>query len=171
MGRCGICTPQVWDTIRPEDFAATIDINVTGVWNTVMATAHHVIAAGGGSIILISSYAGKKIQPFMVHYSTSKHALVGMTRAFAAELGPKNVRVNSVHPGGVATPMGGGDMVSTLEEVGRSNPPLNLMGTTFLEQAYAEPEEVSGVVAFLASDESRFITAEHISIDGGAQYY
>ena len=107
----------------------------------------------------------------MVHYTTSKHALVGMTRAFAAELGPKNVRVNSIHPGGVATPMGGGDMVSTLEKVGESNPPLNLMGSTFLEQTWAEPEEISNVVAFLASDESTFITAEHISIDGGSQYF
>ncbi|MCT1433158.1 SDR family oxidoreductase [Dietzia maris] len=87
------------------------------------------------------------------------------------ELGPKNVRVNSIHPGGVATPMGGGDMVSTLEAVGESNPPLNLMGTTFLEQTWAEPEDISNVVAFLASDESTFITAEHISIDGGSQYF
>ena len=87
------------------------------------------------------------------------------------ELGPKNVRVNSIHPGGVATPMGGGDMVSTLEAVGESNPPLNLMGTTFLEQTWAEPEEISNVVAFLASDESTFITVEHISIDGGSQYF
>ncbi|EYT57148.1 3-ketoacyl-ACP reductase [Dietzia sp. UCD-THP] len=167
----GICIPQVWDEITPEDFGATLDINTTGVWNTVMATAHHLIAAGGGSIIRTSSYAGKKIQPFMVHYTTSKHALVGMTRAFAAELGPKNIRINSVHPGGVATPMGGGDMVSRLERVGESNPPLNLMATTFLEQTWAEPEEISNVVAFLASDESKFITAEHISIDGGSQYF
>lgn len=62
-------------------------------------------------------------------------------------------------------------MVSTLEKVGESNPPLNLMGSTFLEQTYAEPEEISGVVAFLASDESKFISAEHISIDGGSQYF
>ena len=167
VANAGICIPQVWDTITPADFGATLDINTTGVWNTVMATAHHVIAAGGGSIVLISSYAGKKMQPFMVHYTTSKHALVGMTRAFAAELGPRSVRVNSIHPGGVATPMGGGDMVSQLEKVGESNPPLNLMGTTFLEQTWAEPEEISNVVAFLASDESKFITGVCLPVDGG----
>lgn len=171
VANAGICMPQVWDSITPQDFADTMDINVTGVWNTVMATAQHVIDAGGGSIILTSSYAGKKIQPFMIHYTTSKHAVVGMTRAFAAELGPRNVRVNSIHPGGVATPMGGGGMMDQLEKVGATNPPLNLMGTTFLEQAYAEPEEISNVVAFLASDESKFISAEHISIDGGSQYF
>lgn len=167
----GICIPETWDAVTPETFGLTMDINTTGVWNTVMATAHHVIAAGGGSIILTSSYAGKKMQPFMVHYTASKHAVVGLTRAFAAELGPKNVRVNSVHPGGVATPMGGGDMVAQLEKVAESNPPLNLMGTTFTEQTWAEPEEISNVVAFLASDEAKFISAEHIGIDGGAQYY
>ncbi|HJC60480.1 MAG TPA: mycofactocin-coupled SDR family oxidoreductase [Candidatus Dietzia intestinigallinarum] len=171
VANAGICIPQIWDTITPETFGTTMDINVTGVWNTVMATARHVIDTGGGSIVLISSYAGKKVQPFMVHYTTSKHAVVGMTRAFGAELGPRNVRVNSIHPGGVATPMGGGDMVSTLEKVGESNPPLNLMGSTFLEQTYAEPEEISAVVAFLASDESKFMTAEHISVDGGSQYF
>ena len=144
---------------------------MTGVWNTVMATEQHVIDASGGSIILISSYAGKKIQPFMFHYTTSKHAVVGMTRAFAAELGPKNVRVNSIHPGAVATPMGGGDMVSTLEKVGETNPPLNQIGTSFLEADYCEPEEISNLVAFLASDESTFMTAEHLSVDGGAQYF
>lgn len=171
VANAGICIPQVWDTITPETFSTTLDINTTGVWNTVMATAHHLIDAGGGSIVVISSYAGKKMQPFMVHYTTSKHALVGMTRAFAAELGPRSIRVNSIHPGGVATPMGGGDMVSRLEAVGETNPPLNLMGTTFLEQTWAEPEEISNVVAFLASDESKFITAEHISVDGGSQYF
>ena len=62
-------------------------------------------------------------------------------------------------------------MVGQLEKVGESNPPLNLMGSTFLEQTYAEPEEISNVVAFLASGESAFITAEHISVDGGSQYF
>lgn len=171
VANAGICIPQVWDTITPETFGATLDINTTGMWNTVMATAHHVIDSGGGSIILTSSYAGRKMQPFMVHYTTSKHAVVGMTRAFAAELGKHKVRVNSIHPGGVATPMGGGDMVGQLEKVGGSNPPLNLMGSTFLEETYAEPEEISNAVAFLASDESKFITAEQLSIDGGSQHF
>lgn len=167
----GICTPQTWDEISPSDWEATMSTNVTGVWNTVMATAPHLVRAQAGSIIITSSYAGKKVQPFMVHYTTSKHALVGMTRALAAELGRYNIRVNSVHPGGVATPMGSGNMVDAITHAGNSNPKLNAMGTTFTEQTYAEPEEISNVVAFLASDESRFITSEHISMDGGAQYF
>lgn len=171
VANAGICIPEVWDTITPETFRTTLDINTTGVWNTVMSGAQHVIDSGGGSIVIISSYAGKKIQPFMVHYTTSKHALVGMTRAFAAELGRHGVRVNSVHPGGVATPMGGGEMVARLDEVAASNPPLTAMGTWFLEKGWADPEEISNVVTFLASDESRLITAEHVSVDGGSQYF
>ncbi|GED97770.1 mycofactocin-coupled SDR family oxidoreductase [Gordonia crocea] len=171
VANAGICIPVIWDQTTPELFDDVIGTNVRGVWNTVMASAHHIIDAGGGSIILISSYAGKKVQPFMVPYTTSKHAVTGMTRAFAAELGQYNVRVNSVHPGGVATPMGGGDMVAALERTGASNPKLNAMGTTFTDLPYTEPEVVANVVAFLASDESTFMTAEHISVDGGAQYF
>ena len=77
-----------------------MDVNVTGTWNTVMAGAQKIIDGGrGGSIILISSAAGVKLQPFMIHYTASKHAVTGMARAFAAELGRHSIRVNSVHPG------------------------------------------------------------------------
>ena len=105
VANAGICIPATWDETSPQVFKDTIDINVTGVWNTVMASAPHLVAGGnGGAIVLTSSYAGKKMQPFMIHYTTSKHAIIGMTRAFAAELGKHRIRVNPVHPGGVATP-------------------------------------------------------------------
>nr|WP_223205653.1 mycofactocin-coupled SDR family oxidoreductase [Gordonia jinghuaiqii] len=171
VANAGICIPQTWDEVTPRSFADTIDINVIGVWNTVTASAQHLIARGGGSVILTSSLAGKKLQPFMVHYTTSKHALVGMSRAFAAELGQHNIRVNTVHPGAVITPMGSGQMVARIEQTNRANPRLAGMGMTFLNQFAAEAEEVANVVAFLASDESAFITAEEISIDGGAQHF
>ena len=168
----GICIPATWDETLPQVFQDTLDINVTGVWNTVMASAPHIVAGGnGGSIVLTSSYAGKKMQPFMIHYTTSKHALVGMTRGFAAELGKHGIRVNSIHPGGVATPMGSGDMIGAIERTNASNPKLAVMGTTFIDPGYAEADQIADAVAFLASDEARFITAEHLSIDGGAQYF
>ncbi|MDT7702972.1 MAG: hypothetical protein QOJ30_5297, partial [Pseudonocardiales bacterium] len=89
--------------MTPEIFEATTSTNVTGVWNTVMAGAPHLVQAGGGSIILISSAAGLKVQPFMVPYTASKWAVRGMAKAFAAELAKHSIRVNSVHPTGVAT--------------------------------------------------------------------
>jgi SDR family mycofactocin-dependent oxidoreductase len=171
VANAGICIPATWDETTPEMFQTTMDINVVGVWNTVMATASHLIAAGGGSIILTSSYAGKKMQPFMVHYTASKHAVTGMTRAFAAELGKHSIRVNSVHPGAVNTPMGSGDMIEAITRTNATNPALAAMGTPFLPVYAAEAEDIANAVAFLASDDARLITAEHLSIDAGAQHF
>lgn len=171
VANAGICIPTSWDKATPEIFRDHMDINVTGVWNTVMAAAPHLIERGGGSIAITSSYAGKKVQPFMVHYTTSKHALVGMTRAFAAELGKHWIRVNSIHPGGVNTPMGSGDMQGALQRASEENPTLMNMGTPFVPRWAAEPEEIASVAAFLAGDEAKYITAEHISVDGGMQYF
>lgn len=92
-----------------------IDINVTGTWNNVMAGAQTIIDGGrGGSIVLIGSAAGIKLQPFMIHYTASKNAVTGMARAFAAELGKHSIRVNSVHPGPVVTPMGSEDIAAAV---------------------------------------------------------
>ncbi|MCF8607977.1 mycofactocin-coupled SDR family oxidoreductase [Gordonia sp. HY442] len=171
VANAGICIPATWDESTPKIFQDTLDINVTGTWNTVMATAPHLIDTGRGSIILISSYAGKKMQPFMVHYTTSKHAITGMTRAFAAELGAHDIRVNSVHPGAVDSPMGSGQMQSRIAETNEANARLAPMGTPFLNEYAASTDQVADAVAFLASEDASFITAEHLSVDGGAQYF
>jgi SDR family mycofactocin-dependent oxidoreductase len=172
VANAGICVPAPWNEISPDSFRDVIDTNVTGTWNTVMAGAQHIIdGERGGSIILISSYAGVKIQPFMVHYTASKHAVTGMARAFAAELGRHNIRVNSVHPGPVNTPMGGGDMVAALFAAMESNPALTNMGTPFLPTWAAEPEDIADAVCWLASDESRMVTGTRISVDQGMAQY
>ena len=119
VANAGFCVPKAWDQVTPQIFDDTISTNVTGTWNTVMAGAPHLVAAGGGSVILISSAAGLKVQPFMVPYTTSKFAVRGMAKAFAAELGKHNIRVNSVHPTGVNTPMGSGSMQA---ELGQPSP-------------------------------------------------
>jgi SDR family mycofactocin-dependent oxidoreductase len=172
VANAGICIPAPWNQITPESFRDIIDVNVTGTWNTVMAGAQEIIDGGrGGSIILISSYAGAKVQPYMVHYTASKHAVTGMARAFAAELGKHEIRVNSVHPGPVNTPMGGGDMIATLFSAIETNPTLSNMGTPFLPQWACEPEDVAAAVCWLASDESRFVTATMLSVDQGMAQY
>ena len=111
------------------------------------------------------------MQPFMVHYTTSKHAVTGMARAFAAELGQHDIRVNSIHPGAVNTPMGSGSMRERIAQTAESNPRLGGMTMPFLNQYMAEADEISNMVAFLASDESTFVTAQSLAIDGGAQYF
>jgi SDR family mycofactocin-dependent oxidoreductase len=172
VANAGVSAAQVWNEITPETFRDVMDINSTGTWNTVMAGAQKIIDGGrGGSIILISSAAGIKLQPFMVHYTASKHAVVGLAKAFAAELGKYSIRVNSVHPGPVNSDMGSGGMIAAIGRAVETNPQLQNMMTPFLPDWMAEPEDVANTVLWLASDESRFITAAQIPVDQGSTSY
>jgi NAD(P)-dependent dehydrogenase (short-subunit alcohol dehydrogenase family) len=171
VANAGICSPAPWDQITAEAFRDTIDTNVTGTWNTVMASADHIIDGGrGGSIILIGSAAGIKMEPFMVHYVVSKHAVTGMARAFAAELGRHSIRVNSVHPGAVATPMGSGQMRDAIRSAGDTYPYLRGLNRPLLPEGTAQPEDIADAVAWLASDQSRFVTGTQVSVDMGISY-
>ncbi|MDH6197055.1 SDR family mycofactocin-dependent oxidoreductase [Mycobacterium frederiksbergense] len=172
IANAGITVPEAWNETTPESFRDVIDINLTGTWNTVMAGAQHIIDGGrGGSIILISSAAGIKMQPFMVHYTASKHGVTGLARAFAAELGKHRIRVNSLHPGAVNTPMGTGDMMAALNRANETNPGLMQMVTPFLPDFIAEPEDIADAACWLASDESRFVTASRVAVDLGATQF
>jgi len=174
VANAGISAPSAWNEITQEAFRDVMDVNVTGTWNTVMAGAQHIIDGGvGGSIILIGSAAGIKLQPFMIHYTASKHAVTGMARAFAAELGKHSVRVNSVHPGPVVTEMGSEEMVSAIARAAEAdgNHILMKMLTPFLPNWVAEPEDIAATVCWLASDEAKLITAQEISVDQGSTRY
>jgi SDR family mycofactocin-dependent oxidoreductase len=167
VANAGICVPKPWDQVTPQIYEDTISTNITGTWNTVMAGAPHLVKAGGGSVILISSAAGLKVQPFMVPYTTSKFAVRGMAKAFAAELGQHHIRVNSVHPTGVNTPMGSGNMQA---EIGAAIAGYDRLGAMFINMLpveSTEAEDVADTVLFLASDESKFITAHEIAPDAG----
>ena len=104
----GICTIQTWDEVTPQVWQDTLDTNLTGVWNTMVVSVPHLIAAGGGSIICTSSTAGIKGLPFLAPYVAAKHGVVGIARTMANELARHSIRVNTVHPTGVDTPMGNG---------------------------------------------------------------
>ena len=171
VANAGICIPRSWHRVTPEIFRDTLDVNVAGVWNTIMVGAPHLVAAGGGSVIVISSAAGLKVQPFMVPYTTSKWAVRGMAKAFAAELAQHSIRVNSVHPTGVATGMGGAAMQAALGQAMAENPHPSAMFTNMLPVAITAPEDIADAVLFLASDESRYITAHEIAPDAGVTEY
>jgi NAD(P)-dependent dehydrogenase (short-subunit alcohol dehydrogenase family) len=137
----------------------------------VMAGAQKIIDGGtGGSIILIGSAAGIKLQPFMIHYTASKHAVTGMARAFAAELGKHSIRVNSVHPGPVFTPMGSEEMIAAVAKAAEADGNQKLMNmlTPFLPSWVAQPEDIADLVCWLASEESKLVTAQEISVDQGS---
>ncbi|WP_068178611.1 mycofactocin-coupled SDR family oxidoreductase [Mycobacterium sp. UM_CSW] len=169
VANAGICCPAAWDQASPSDFQDTVNINLVGTWNTVMAGAKHIIAGGrGGSIILIGSVAGLKVEPFMVAYTASKHGVTGLARSFAVELGRYDIRVNSLHPGSVATPMGSGRMIEAMQQAAESYPhPQYGFSKQLLPNAVTMPDDVANAVAWLASDESRFVTAAAISVDVG----
>jgi SDR family mycofactocin-dependent oxidoreductase len=161
----GICTVQSWDEVTPAVWQDTIDTNLTGVWNTMVVAAPHLIAAGGGSIICTSSTAGIKGLPFLAPYVAAKHGVVGIARTMANELGRHNIRVNTVHPAGVDTPMVAGlRRFDTL--IGRDQ---NL-GPIFMNSLPVESvdaRDISNAVLFLASDESRYVTGLEFTVDAG----
>jgi SDR family mycofactocin-dependent oxidoreductase len=166
VANAGICTMQSWDEITPAMWDQTIGINLTGTWNTCAASIPHLIAAGGGSVVLISSVAGLKGQPLLLPYVAAKHGVVGIMRGLANELARYQIRVNTVHPTGVNTVMTGdfGDGMArvqadfTIGSIFMNSLPVELI----------EPDDVSNAVVFLASDDARYITGLTMTVDAGA---
>jgi SDR family mycofactocin-dependent oxidoreductase len=169
IANAGVGRLSSWDNVTAAVWQQTIDINLTGSWNTVMATAPHVIEAGGGSIILTSSAAGLKSMPFMIPYVASKFGVTGLAKAFAQELSVHNIRVNSVHPAGVDTPMAGGE--SDAPALCEAHPHLAPIMANILPVSLMDPIDVSNLVLFLASEESRYVTAAAMTVDAGNTSY
>jgi len=161
----GICTVQAWDEVTAAIWQDTLDTNLTGVWNTIVVCVPHLIASGGGSIICTSSTAGKKGLPFLAPYVAAKHGVVGIAKTMANELARHKIRVNTVHPTGVNTPMhlglGGLDALITKDQ--------NL-GPIFMNSYpvdVIEPRDISNAVLFLASDEAQYVTGLEFTVDAG----
>jgi SDR family mycofactocin-dependent oxidoreductase len=161
----GICTVQSWDEVTPQVWQDTLDTNLTGVWNTIVACAPHLIAAGGGSIICTSSTAGIKGLPFLAPYVAAKHGVVGIARTMANELAVHNIRVNTVHPTGVQTPMAAG--LGGLEPLLGRDPNLGPIFINTLPVETVEARDISNAVLFLASDEARYVTGLEFTVDAG----
>jgi SDR family mycofactocin-dependent oxidoreductase len=171
-GRMFEMSEEQWDTV--------IDVNLNGTWRTVRAAVPAMIEAGnGGSIIIVSSSAGTKATPGNGHYSASKHGLVAITNALAIEVGEFGIRVNSIHPYSIDTPMVEPDAM--MEIFGKYPAflhsfkpmpyhPVNHDGKKGLKE-FMTPEEVSDVVSWLASDGSATISGSQIAVDRGTAKY
>ncbi len=155
VANAGICTVQSWDEVTPAVWQDTINTNPTGVWNTMVATAPHLIANGGGSIIATSSTAGIKGLPFLAPYVAAKHGVAGIAKTMANELARHSIRVNTVHPTGVDTPMGSG--LGGMQPLTGKDPDLGPTFMNTLPVETTEPRDISNAVLSLASDEARYV--------------
>ncbi|WP_066912169.1 mycofactocin-coupled SDR family oxidoreductase [Mycobacterium interjectum] len=151
-----------------------LEVNLTGVWHTCRAGAPHLIARGGGAMVLTNSIAGLRGLVGVAHYAAAKHGVVGLMRSLANELAPHNVRVNCVHPTNVDTPMIQNDAVRCAFRPDLNRAPTR---TEFAEAArnmnmlavpWIDAVDVANAALFLASDEARYITAATLPIDAGA---
>ncbi|MGC5614912.1 mycofactocin-coupled SDR family oxidoreductase [Georgenia sp. Z1491] len=150
-----------------------IDINLTGVWHTAKAAIPHIQAGGnGGAIVITSSVAGLKGMGNIAHYVSAKHGVVGLMRALAIELAPDNIRVNSIHPTQVDTPMIMNDTIKGLFTGNENASDEEFAGVSqamnTLPIPWVEARDISNALLFLASDEGRFITGVPLPVDAGA---
>ena len=145
------------------DWDTTYAVNVRGAWLGMRAVLDSMRGAGGGSIVNISSNAGMLGTKNALAYVTSKWALRGMTKAAAAELGQYGIRVNSVHPGAVDTPMLMGDGLTEEAFLERGKDRLAV-------RRIAAPDEISPAVVYFASDRSGYASGSELLVDGGWPY-
>jgi SDR family mycofactocin-dependent oxidoreductase len=162
------------DRLKEDIWQEMIDVNLGGVWKSVKAGVPHLLAGGrGGSVILTSSVAGLKTYPYTGHYVAAKHAVVGLMRTFAVELGAQSIRVNSVHPTHVNTPLLHNEPTyrmfrPDLEDPGPDDMAPVCQSFHMLPIPWVTAEDISNAVLFLASDEARYITGVALPVDAGS---
>jgi (+)-trans-carveol dehydrogenase len=174
VANAGIISPgkSFWK-ISEEQWNDVIDVNLTGVWRTVKAAVPSMLGAGkGGSIILIASAAAMRGPTGIADYISAKSGLLGLMRTMARELARHDIRVNSILPGNVNTDLIHNDAMYRQFRPELENPTIEdveplFRRTMLLRRPWAEVQDVSNAVAFLASDESRNITSIEFPVDLG----
>ncbi|MFA5524819.1 MAG: glucose 1-dehydrogenase [Tissierellales bacterium] len=161
VNNAGINYPLTLEDATAQQFRELLEINVIGTFYGMQAVLPSMKKQGGGSIINISSNSTRKMVAETTIYGASKAAVAYITKSAAINFGEKgyNIRVNSVHPGATKTDMTGGSDVADIIDRLVAAVPMRRMG---------EPEDIAAVVAFLASDDSRYMTAAELFVDGGA---
>jgi SDR family mycofactocin-dependent oxidoreductase len=159
----------------PDDlYRDGIDVLLNGPYYTCRAAVPHMIAGGaGGAIVIISSSAAMKGFPGQVQYNVAKAGVVGLMRTLANELAPQMIRVNTIHPSAIRTDMIDNPTMHQVFSPDKENPTMDdslpaFAGMNLLPVPFVEPIDISHAVAFLASDEGRYITGVLLPVDAGA---
>lgn len=171
---------RLWE-LSDEQWNAVIDTNLTGTWRTLRAVIPAMIEAGnGGSIVIISSSAGIKATPGNGHYAASKHGLTSLTNTLALELGEYGIRVNSIHPYSIATPMILNDAMLAVLGAHPSYlhsfapmpyQPMTKESKDADRSDFMTPEEAAEVVVWLAGDSSGLLSGSQVVLDRGVMKY
>ncbi|HEY1973042.1 MAG TPA: mycofactocin-coupled SDR family oxidoreductase [Pseudonocardia sp.] len=143
-----------------------IDVNLSGVFKSCRAVIPHMLAGGrGGAIVITSSIAGLKALPAITHYVAAKHGTVGLMRALARELAPRNIRVNTVHPAAVDSPMARDECFTSW--AAHNVETANTMYANLMRVQAMQESDISDAVAFLVSDQAKWITGTTLNVDAG----
>ena len=148
--------------ITPEKWARIIDVNLTGTFNCCQAVVPHMLEAGWGRIVNISSSSAQGGQPLMTHYVAAKAAVIGFTKALALELGPKGITVNTIPPGFIDTPM-----LRKSEAKGLLGKGVDFHAAQTPVRRVGRPEDIAAACAFLVRDEASYVTGQVIGVNGG----
>lgn len=157
VNNAGITQDARLQKMTLEQFDRVIDVNLRGVFHCAQAVADHMVAQGCGVILNASSVVGIYGNFGQTNYAATKFGVIGFTKTWSRELGPKGVRVNAVAPGFITTPMVAAMPEKVLQEL-QAKVPLKRLG---------RPEEIANVYAFLASDEASYINGAVIEVSGG----
>jgi (+)-trans-carveol dehydrogenase len=159
--------------IEEDEWDDVVDTNLKGVWNTCKVAVPHIRTHGeGGALVLTSSAAGLHAYANLAHYASAKHGVVGLMRVLGVELGPERIRVNTIHPTTVNTPMLLNEPVYGLFAPDKEKPTeadLRAVTETLhpMPTPWVEAIDIAYAVAFLLSDEARFITGATLPVDAG----
>jgi SDR family mycofactocin-dependent oxidoreductase len=164
VNNAGICGYGLAHELTEEAWDAMLDINLKGSWLVARRVIPVMMRQREGVIINNSSIAGLRGMGRLSHYAASKWGLTGLTKSWAIELAPYNIRVNSIHPTGVNTPMNDG--LAALEGTTPREIAERSAGN-LLPVPWIEPEDVAGAVLYLASDQARYVTGAQLVLDAG----
>lgn len=169
INNAGMSANEKFLKISQASWDKVLAVNLTGTFNCTQAVIEDMVAQEWGRVVSIASYAGQAGTAWMTHYSAAKGAVIAFTKALAREFGPYQITANTICPGGINTPMlrRGRERGNFVQKEGEPHDPTRPVAPPPALGRVGEPEEIAATCAFLASEESSFVTGQTIGVNGG----